>query len=103
MKNNTVTCCYKCPKRTLGCHDTCTVYKEQADNHRQCVRALYKERKQRDREVFASHIVGVYSKGNEDLSKIYADHYYQIKDYVYSDDSEFSEEDQSYFFDMTDY
>lgn len=43
-----------------------------------------------------------YSKGNEDLSKLYADYYYQVKDYVYSDDSKFSKEDQSYFFDMTD-
>lgn len=43
-----------------------------------------------------------HDQGNIELSELYADYYYQVKDYVYSDDSEFSEEDQSYFFEMTD-
>ena len=43
-----------------------------------------------------------YSKGNAELSKLYGEYYYQVKDYVYSDKSGFSKEDHSYFFDMTD-
>ena len=43
-----------------------------------------------------------YEKGNEELSKLYSNYYYQVMDYVYSDESKFSKEDQSYFFGMTD-
>ena len=38
----------------------------------------------------------------EERSSLYQKYFYQLKDYVYADDSPFTEEEQSYFFDMID-
>ena len=58
---NQITCCYKCPNRTLYCHDTCTVYKEQSTQHKKCRQALNKDAQKQRRIVFASHRVDVYN------------------------------------------
>lgn len=41
-----------------------------------------------------------HSEGNEKLSRLYQDYYYQCRDYAYDD--HFNEEDIDYFFDTTD-
>ena len=43
-----------------------------------------------------------HKEGNTELSELYAEFFYQVKNYVYSKKSKFTEEDRSYFFEMTD-
>jgi hypothetical protein len=43
-----------------------------------------------------------FQAGNETLSEAYSDMYYKVRDWVYSDQSGFTEEDQKYYFKYTD-
>lgn len=48
-----ISCCYKCEKRTAGCHASCTDYKEFASDRKQ----VYHER-----ETYATAVRGSWRK-----------------------------------------
>lgn len=43
-----------------------------------------------------------YEKENQDLAKLYENLYYETRDWVYSKDANFSDEDLDYYFEQTD-
>lgn len=52
--------------------------------------------------IVTNHKSWQHAAGNPELSRLYAECYYVVRDFVYDDDSPLSEADIRYFFEVTD-
>ena len=52
--------------------------------------------------MVTNHKSWQHAEGNPELSRLYAECYYAVRDFVYADDSPLSEADIRYFFEVTD-